>query len=119
MPKLEKVIAAFLQAGAGVLFIAAGALTPQDDVFLVLLGLPAIASGIGGLLLWGRAQKEGAPPAPLPPATEDINAKLRQTHELLASLQDEVGRLQEDKRFFQELYSGKMIDASAKAARDE
>jgi hypothetical protein len=104
MPKLEKTIAISLQAAAGVLFVAAGAGARVDDVQLFLFGIPAIASGIGGLMLWGRAAV--APVAPVKeipsPATE-----IMQLQETLSSLQNEVMQVRQDREFFQELYAGR------------
>lgn len=103
---MEKWIAAFLQASSAVLFIMVGTIGDEESV---VLAVPALASGISGLLLWARAVKretalppEPRKPAELPPTTM-LTARVE---EMLESLQNEVAQLRDEQRFHQELYSG-------------
>jgi hypothetical protein len=66
MGRLEKVIAVSLQVAAGVMLVAAGAASPYDGGIALAFGFPALAAGAGGLLLWGRTQKETLPAPPQP-----------------------------------------------------
>lgn len=101
---MEKHIAAFLQAGAAVLFVSAGIGAGVDDVYGLVFGLPAVGSAIAGLLLWGRAAQRSLPARDEPAA---LGAQVERVEERLIALQDEVARLREDRDFFQALYSGR------------
>ena len=102
---MERPIAAFLQAGAGVMLYAAG-LFGGDAVLLVA---PALASGAAGLWLWGKAatariaKHEQAP---------SLHAADRQAADVLLSVQEDVARLREDRSFFQQLYERSPARAS-------
>lgn len=103
---MEKWIAAFLQASSAVLFIIMGAINEGEAV---VLAVPALASGISGLLLWGRAVRREAelPPEPRKPAElPPTTMPTARVEEMLESLQNEVAQLREEQRFHQELYSG-------------
>ena len=102
--RMDKPIAAFLQAGAAVMFAIIGA-TDGDAILLVV---PAVASGVAGLMLWGRAAREGALPRKEPPALKSESARME---EMLTSLQEDVAQLRQDREFYRELYAKDPRDA--------
>lgn len=100
---MDKWIAGFLQAGAAVLlFVGGGQFAAVDDVYAIVLGLPAVASGIAGLLLWGRSER-----ASLSAKEETITlqGQVARVEELAASLNEDVIQLREDREFFRKLYA--------------
>jgi hypothetical protein len=103
---MEKWIAAGLQAGGAFLFAMAGGASE------VVLLLPAAASGIAGLVLWGRASRPVLPPPPPAPALE---AQVKRVEDLLLDLHADVAQLREDREFFRELYSEQMKRPELKA----
>lgn len=101
---MHKWIGATLQLIAAGLFVGAGAAG-----FPLLV--PAAAVGLAGLWAWSRDEnrrpRPPAPePAPRPEPTPELLARVEQLQRTLDSMQDEVGRLTEDRDFFQRLYSG-------------
>ena len=103
---MEKWIAAFLQAGGAALFFTAGLIS--DEVSLLVL-VPAAASSISGMLLWGRAQLSRPPtPVPLAPANpaRPLESKVDRIEDTLSAVQRELIELREDREFMRELYAG-------------
>ena len=103
MSRLDKSIAIFLQAGAAALLVTAGAGARVDDVYLFLFGLPGIAAGVSGLLLWGRKESTQPEVAPKPEPLA-IRGDTVAIQEMLSSMQNEISQLREDREFYQELY---------------
>ena len=95
---MDKPIAAFLQAGAAAMFTIVG----LSDGDAVLLAVPAVASAVAGLMLWGRAAREGIAPRKEPPAVKSESARME---EMLAALQEDVAQLRQDREFYRELYA--------------
>jgi len=81
------------------MFFAAGAF----DGDAILLLAPAVVSGVSGLLLWSRGNRQGVQPAE-PPRLPD--PRLDQVQETLAALQDDIAHLREDREFMRNLYAG-------------
>lgn len=96
---MDKPIAAFLQASSAFMFFAAGAFGPGEGA---LLFAPAVASGVAGLMLWGRAAKGEAGGRNQPPALEAHSSR---AEEILAGLQEDVAQLREDREFYRALYA--------------
>ena len=96
-------IAAFLQAGSAFMFFAVGAFGPGDAVLLLA---PATASGIAGLMLWGRAVKSEPKERKEPPAIQGQSPRLE---EILAGLQEDVAQLREDREFYRALYGSDAV----------
>ncbi|MEX1184880.1 MAG: hypothetical protein WEF86_16860 [Gemmatimonadota bacterium] len=99
---MEKWIAAFLQVSSAGLFISVGAV--GDEGAAILLLVPAVASGVSGLLLWARGSTRSAAPPPVEPR-RPAELPTPRIEELLLSLQDDVAQLREEHRFHQELFS--------------
>ena len=97
---MERWIAGFLQLMAAILFIVVG--SEGDDAFLLLI--PAVISGVSGLLLWnrGRRAQPVLPPKPEPRALE---AKVDRIEDVLSALQADITLLREDREVFRELYA--------------
>jgi hypothetical protein len=98
---MERWIAGFLQLMAAILFFVMGA--EGDDAFLLVI--PAVVSGVSGLLLWNRARREEPviPPSPAPRALE--GSKVDRIEDALTALQADVAQLREDREFYRELYA--------------
>jgi hypothetical protein len=94
---LEKWIAAALQAAAGVLFVLTG------DTGEVGILFPALAAGVAGLLLWGKAAR-GKVRRPEQPRSSRIESQVARMEETLVALQEDVGDLRQDRDFYRELY---------------
>jgi len=69
----------------------------------VLLIAPAVVSGVAGLTLWGRANRQTAQPAVIAAVPDP---RLDQVQETLASLQSDITHLREDREFMRNLYAG-------------
>jgi hypothetical protein len=96
---MEKWIAAFLQLMAALLFFVMGA---EGDEALLLI-IPAVASGVSGLLLWNRGRTAPALAAPKE-EPRPIEAKVDRIEDTLTALQGEIAQLREDRDFYRELY---------------
>lgn len=103
---MEKWIAALLQVGGAALFFMAGAISDEESLLVMI---PAAASSVSGMLLWGRAQLSGrstpmALPAADPPRPLEI--KVDRIEDTLSAVQRELIELREDREFMRELYAG-------------
>lgn len=108
---MEKWIAGFLQAGSAFMFFATGAI--GEDALLLLL--PAVVSGVSGLLLWNRDRQQAAALPPAPREARPLEAKVDRIEDTLAVLQGEIAHLREDREFFRELYLEQRIRPELKA----
>ena len=111
MDKPIAAVAAFLQASSASMIFAVGAIGPG---YVALLIPPAIASGIAGLMLWGRAAKGESKGRKEPPALE---ARSSRVEEILVGLQEDVAQLREDREFYRALYAGDAAERSLPTRR--
>src|SRR5690606_28785618 len=90
--------------GAAIMFFAAGAFSGTDAMFLVL---PGAASGLAGLLLWGRGAKVS-----LPETAEQarLQRQVGQVQDSVEALHQEVRMLREGREFDAQLYPGEGVD---------
>jgi hypothetical protein len=94
---MNRWIGGLLQLIGASLFVAAGA---EGEVVLLV---PAAASALAGLALWGKA----TPPQLPPPESRTLDERLARMEDVITGVQTDVAALRESRDFMDELYSGK------------
>lgn len=94
---MNRWIGGLLQLVGASLFVAAGA---EGEVVLLV---PAAASALAGLGLWGKS----SPPQLPPPDTRGIDERLARMEDALTGVQSDVTVLREAREFMDELYSAR------------
>ncbi len=91
--------------GAGLLFGAGAA--PVWEPFLIF----GLGFGVAGLWSWDRGARRQLrpPPPPAPPEAAGMEVRMARLEDILSAMQSEVGKLAEDREFYDKLYAGERV----------